>query len=83
MDLILRESRLKDLALATMKSPNCDRCLLYSHNPHIVCAVYPSGPNTDHCPDFREDPNAEQEELWAPEGYSFRGDELVLMNHED
>jgi len=26
-----------------MKIPECDRCLLYSHNPHIICAVHPDG----------------------------------------
>ncbi len=28
--------------------------------------------------DFREDPNAEPEELWEPEGTSYIDDELVL-----
>jgi hypothetical protein len=45
------------------KLPECDRCLLYARNPHLVCAVHPTGPNTDTCIDFREDPNAEPEEL--------------------
>ena len=35
------------------------------------------------CLDFQPDPNAEEEELWAPVGWKFKGDELVLMNYED
>ncbi|MBN3945390.1 MAG: hypothetical protein HWQ38_02400 [Nostoc sp. NMS7] len=39
------------------------RCLLNPHNPHIVCAVHPAGPQGDSCLDFREDSNIEPEEL--------------------
>jgi hypothetical protein len=60
-----------------MKIPECDRCLLYAHNPHIVCGVHPNGIDSDRCPDFRPDPNAEIEEKWSPEGYSWYGDELI------
>lgn len=60
-----------------MKIPDCDRCLLYSHNPHLVCAVHPSGVEGNSCLDFRPDPNAEPEELWSPEGYSWYGGELI------
>ena len=41
------------------KIPDCDRCSLYAHNPHLVCMVHPSGVDSDRCPDFRLDPNAE------------------------
>jgi hypothetical protein len=30
-----------------MKIPDCDRCSLYAHNPHLVCAVHPDGVNSD------------------------------------
>ncbi len=26
---------------AMSKIPDCDRCTLYAHNPHLVCAVHP------------------------------------------
>lgn len=60
-----------------MKIPECDRCLLYSHNPHLICAVHPTGVNSAQCPDFRPDPNTEEEEQWQPEGYSWYGNELI------
>jgi hypothetical protein len=53
------------------------RCLLYSHNPHLICAVHPEGVDSDRCPDFRPTPNAEEEEQWQPEGYSWYGGELI------
>ena len=59
------------------KIPECDRCSLYAHNPHLVCAVHPSGVETDKCLDFRPDPNIKTEELWSPQGYSWYGDELI------
>jgi hypothetical protein len=63
----------------TMKIHQCDRCLLYSHDPHIVCAVHPAGPQGDSCLDFREDPNAEPVELWEPEGASYYNGELIVQ----
>ncbi|MCG6137157.1 MAG: hypothetical protein MET45_21405 [Nostoc sp. LLA-1] len=62
-----------------MKIPQCDRCLLNPHSPYIVCAVHPTGPNGDSCLDFREDPNAQVEELWQPEGASYYNGELILQ----
>ncbi len=61
------------------KIPECDRCLLNPHNPHMVCAVHPAGPQGDSCLDFRLDPNAEAEELWQPEGASYYNGELILQ----
>ncbi|MBD2302997.1 hypothetical protein [Nostoc sp. FACHB-190] len=61
------------------KIPECDRCLLYAHDPHIVCAVHPTGPNNDSCLDFREDPNAQVEELWQPEGATYYNGELIVQ----
>jgi predicted RNA-binding Zn-ribbon protein involved in translation (DUF1610 family) len=68
------------------KLPDCvgvarrrHRCLLYSHNPHLVCAVHPDGPASDSCLDFRLDPNTEVEELWQPEGASYYNGELILQ----
>ena len=40
----------------------CNRCSLYTHNPHLVCAVRPDGVETDRCLDFKLDPNANIEE---------------------
>ena len=57
--------------------PECDRCCLYARNPHLVCAVHPSGVNGDRCIDFRLNLNIEIEEQWSPNGYSWYGDELV------
>ena len=67
------------------KIPDCgfasasakQRCILYTHNTHLVCAVHPEGVDTDSCLDFRPDPNAEIEEQWSPEGYSWYSDELI------
>jgi hypothetical protein len=61
------------------KIPECDRCLLYARNPHLVCAVHPAGPNTNTCLDFRADPNAAAEELWEPEGANYYNGELILQ----
>ncbi|WP_260445905.1 hypothetical protein [Nostoc sp. UCD121] len=61
------------------KLSECDRCLLYSHDPHLVCVVHPAGPQGDSCLDFRLDPNAEAEELWQPEGASYYNGELILQ----
>ncbi|MEA5578673.1 hypothetical protein [Anabaena sp. UHCC 0451] len=59
------------------KISECNRCLFYSHNPHLVCAVHPHGVTGDSCLDFREDPNAE--ELWQPEGATYYNGELILQ----
>jgi len=55
------------------------RCLLLARNPHLICAVHPTGPNTDTCPDFRENPNTASEDLWEPEGASYYNGELILQ----
>lgn len=60
-----------------MKIPDCNRCLLYGHNPHLICAVHPDGVSTDRCLDFRADPKLAEAELWSPEGYSFYDGELI------
>lgn len=59
------------------KIPECDRCLLYSPSPYIVCGVHPEGVEGSNCIDFRPDPQKEPEEKWSPQGYSWYGDELV------
>jgi len=56
-----------------------DRCLLFARNPHLVCAVHPTGSYTDTYPDFQENPNAPLEELWEPEGASYYNGELILQ----
>ncbi|MBD2666242.1 hypothetical protein [Richelia sinica] len=61
------------------KIPECSRCLLYSHNPHLVCAVHAGGVTGDSCMDFREDPKAEPVELWQPDGATYYNGELILQ----
>ncbi|MDJ0902213.1 MAG: hypothetical protein QNJ55_25765 [Xenococcus sp. MO_188.B8] len=63
------------------KIPDCDRCVLYAHNPYVVCAVHPEGVEGDRCIDFRPDPNAEIQEQWSPQGYSWYGGELIPNRH--
>ena len=60
------------------KLPECDRCLLYARNPHLVCAVHPTDPSTNTCSEFQENPDAEPE-LWEPEGASYYNGELILQ----
>ncbi|MEG4086374.1 hypothetical protein [Microcoleus sp. POL10_C6] len=50
-----------------------------ARKPHLVCAVHPTGPNTNTWIDFRESLDAEREELWEPEGASYYGDKLILQ----
>lgn len=50
-----------------------------ARNPHLICAVHPTGPNTDTCIDFRENPDAEPDDLWQPEGPSYYNGELILQ----
>jgi hypothetical protein len=69
----------KIVTSAMPKIPECNRCQLYSHDPHLVCAVHPTGPQDDNCLDFREDPNAGSVELWEPEGASYYNGELILQ----
>jgi hypothetical protein len=65
---------------AMPKIHECDRCLWYARNPYLVCAVHPTGSDTDTCPDFQENPNAEPDELWEPEGASYYNSELILQH---
>ncbi len=37
------------------KIRECDHCMFYSHDYHIVCAIHPSGIEGDSCSDFRPD----------------------------
>jgi hypothetical protein len=55
------------------------RCLLYAHNPHIICAIHPYGPDDMNCLDFRPDPDAEPEEKWEPEGATYYNGELIVQ----
>ena len=61
------------------KIHECSRCLLYARNPYLVCAVHPTGSDTDTSPDFQENSNAEPDELWEPEGASYYNGELILQ----
>lgn len=57
----------------------CCPCLLYSHNPHLVCAVHPHGVDSDSCLDFRQETYVEIEEQLEPEGASHYNGELILQ----
>jgi hypothetical protein len=50
-------------------SPQCDRCLYNTHNPHLPCTVHPQKVVEAQCPDFEADPSLPSDELWEPEGY--------------
>ena len=41
------------------KTPDCESCLYYAHDSHLVCAVHPDGQNSSSCPDFQPNPNLE------------------------
>ena len=60
------------------KLPECDRCQFYARSSYAVCAVHPSGVQKENCLDFREEPRAEPQELWEPEGATYIDDTLVL-----
>lgn len=36
--------------------PDCDRCLYYTNDHHLLCAAHPYGPDEDTCPDFNPNP---------------------------
>ncbi|MEH2321901.1 hypothetical protein [Nostoc sp.] len=55
------------------------RCLLYAHNPYLVCAVHLDGVDGGSCLDFRLDPNAQVEEVWQPEGATYYNGELIVQ----
>ncbi len=61
------------------KIPQCDRCLLNAHSPHMVCTIHRFGVDGDRCLDFRKDFNAKPEELWEPEGATYYNGELILQ----
>jgi hypothetical protein len=60
------------------KLPECDRCIFYAHDPHLVCTNHPGGVSGDACSDFECDPTAEPETPWEPEGASYYDGELIL-----
>ena len=60
------------------KLPECDRCLFYSGNFYLTCAVVPGGPDGKECPHFAPDPDIETEELWEPQGARYTNNELII-----
>lgn len=66
-----------------MNISDCYRCKFYSHNLYLVCAVHPNGVDGNNCPDFQNNSNVNVEEIWAPQGYTFVGDELVPLTVND
>ncbi|HEY9628854.1 MAG TPA: hypothetical protein V6C84_16255 [Coleofasciculaceae cyanobacterium] len=62
-----------------VKLPECNRCQLYAHDPHLVCAVHPIGVEGNRCPDFEIDPLLEPEEVWQPEAASYYNGELIMQ----
>jgi hypothetical protein len=62
------------------KIPDCDRCLLYTHQIYFICTIHPEGVETEKCPDFRPNPEAaieSDQELRSLVGYSWYGDKLI------
>ncbi len=57
----------------------CDRCFNYARDPHLVCAIHPSGVDGNFCPDYEQDPEWQPEEQWQPEGAAYYNGELVLQ----
>ena len=45
------------------KIPDCESCLYYAHDSHLICAVHPKGQNSDLCPDFQQNPDLEIRKL--------------------
>lgn len=45
------------------KTANCEACLCYAQDSHLVCAVHPDGHNSDFCPDFQADPDLGKREF--------------------
>ena len=76
----------------------CDGCVYYTENLHLVCAVHPTGPVGDSCPDYDgatedavqfpldtpyENPwNPDSEENWSPLGTRYVDGELVFSDSE-
>jgi hypothetical protein len=60
-----------------VKVPECDRCQLYAHNPHLICTVHPTEVDSEKYPDFQADPNAALEKLCEPVGASYYNRELI------
>lgn len=64
------------------KLPECDRCQLCAHDPHLVCAIHPEGVTGDRCLDFAIDPtlsDLEDLQQWEPVGASYYNGELILQ----
>lgn len=66
-------------SIVRRKLPECERCLFYARDPHLVCTNHPGGVSGDACLDFQCDPMAETEELWEPERASYYNGELIMM----
>lgn len=47
------------LLLVMPKIPDCERCLYYTNNHHLLCAAHPYGPEGDTCIDFSPNPELE------------------------
>ena len=60
------------------KIDQCDRCKFYWHNPHLICALHPSGVTKD-CADYQPDPIYEDQEQWCPVGYTYYNGELIKL----
>jgi hypothetical protein len=59
------------------KTDECDRCQMFSGywgSEFLVCAIHPSGPAQDPCPDF-----AEVVGEWEPLGAGYYDGEIVLQ----
>lgn len=61
-----------------MKISDCDSCQFYANNPHIVCAIHPSGIDDSYCIDYRPKPSQKLKEFWQPVGWQFTDDGDIL-----
>lgn len=73
---------------------DCDHCYYFANDHHLVCAVHPTEPVGDRCPDFSPDPELKgkrfvdflrifedsepNEAQWEPIGARYVGSELVI-----
>ncbi|MBE9180265.1 hypothetical protein IQ268_17010 [Oculatella sp. LEGE 06141] len=63
------------------KRPECNRCRFNANSSYLVCAVHPSGPDGDRCPDFQADLQLEQRQ--EQEALAWFTDELEPDSNPD
>jgi len=58
---LLSRSLLRGAVALMPRLPECERCLYSAHDYRLVCAVHPTGVESDTCPDFVTDPRVESD----------------------